>query len=282
MFIDTYLYSKQYELLYIDNRLLCCGKKNKPMNKSWIKLHKGVDNTVQFTVKNKDLKKVSVDTMAVKAKLVNSDTNEVVLQRYLTMGTCKGLMCLDVLEGDLSDVPAGFYTLTLVNEKPLVGNMEQSSISLPFYSDTGDNIFYSVEVTNQGRVEPYPSMELNPTEWYPLNAQEEPYSTYSSAIPCNSIRNHKNSLHTFSLYATDFSGSLSVLGTLDATPPTDIRQYFAVDLVPNVKQIDFDHYTGITAFTIESNLVWVKFKLTFTSDFPKDENGSIDRIVWRS
>lgn len=282
MFIDAFLYQKQYELLYIDDRILCCGKKNKPMSKTWIKIHKGVDNTVQFTVKNKDYKKVAVDHMMVKARLVNLENNEAVLEKYLTAGTCKGLLCLNVFEGDLCDIPAGYYRLTLVNEKPLVGNSMDTSINLPFYSDQGDNIFYDVEVTNQGRVVPTPSIDLNPSEWVPLNAKEEPYIVHSSAIPCNSLKNHKNSIHTFSVYATNFTGKLNVLGTLDPNPQTDIRQYFTMDIAPGVQDIEFDKYTGNVAFTVQCNLVWAKFKLTYTTDFPIDENGTIDRIVWRS
>lgn len=283
MFFDAFLYDTSHDLLYIDNRILCCGKENKPMDKRLIKLHKGVDNTVQFKVKDKDYKKVAVEHMTVGARMVNLENDELVLEKYLHPGTCKGLMCLNVLEGDLCDIPAGYYQLILTQEKPTFGNMPESAIHLPFYSDTGDNIFYNVEVTNQGHVAPRPSIEMDPNDWVPLNADREPYITYSSAVPANSIRNHKNSIHTFSFVADNFSGKLSLLGTLDANPPTDINQYFNIDIAPGVQDIEMDQYTGTTAFTIEANLSWVKFKLTYDPDiYNIEDNGTLEKLVWRS
>ena len=82
--------------------------------------------------------------------------------------------------------------------------------------------------------------------------------------------------------ASEFTGTLEVLGSLDANPPTDILQYFSIDLAPSVQEINMDAYTGTTAFTIQANLSWVNFKLTYDATLGKDDNGVLEKIVWRS
>jgi hypothetical protein len=282
MFVNAYLYEDAYQLLYVGDRLKCCSKENKPMDTRMIKIHKGVDNSVQFTVKDKDYKRIPVDHMNVGAKFVNLENQEVVLEKRLATGTCTGELCLNVLEGDLVNLSVGFYDMVLVQEKPIYGEAPETAKYLPFYTDLADNIVYKVEITNQGYSVPMESVVLDPDTWVPLNAQEEPYTLYSSAVSANAIRNHKNSIHTFSVTATNFSGELVVLGTLDPTPPTDILQYFVVDLGPGISSITMEDYTGTTAFTIQTNLCWVKFKLIYDPDLDIDDNGSISKIEWRS
>jgi hypothetical protein len=252
------------------------------MDTKLIKLHKGVDNSVQFKVKDKDYKAVAVDHMTVGARLVNQETDEVMVEKYLDGGICKGQMCLTVYEGDLMNVPAGFYTLILTQEKAIYSGNATEAAHLPFYTDQGDNISYKVEVTNQGKATPKASIELTPNEWVPHDASSDPYTVYSPAVPANSIRNHKNSLHTFTIEGDSFTGSLYAYGTLEANPPTEITSYFDIDITDGVQEIVMDDYTGLSAFTLTANLTWVKFKLVYDPDIELEDNGSVKSIIWRS
>lgn len=282
MFFELYSYQNCFEVLYVDG-LLCSNKVNYPMNrKEIIKLHRGVDNIVQFNVKNRDYKNQNIDHLSVKAKLTNKQNSELMLEKYLTHGECKGSLNLNIFEGDLIDIPSGFYELVIQGEDNISPTTPDLIVAQPLYNNQSSDIAFDVEVTNQGNANPVPSVELTPKTWIPINAAEEPYSLVSPAISANAIRNHKNSIHTFVLYSTQFTGNLQIFGSLDINPPTDLTQYFEIEITPGSTQINFEDFTGIEPFTIQSNLVWVKFKLVYSTDIEVVDNGCIDKILWRS
>lgn len=256
---------------------------NYAMNNDYInKLHRGADNVLDVFIKNKDLKKVPLQSANVKARFIDTESNEVVLEKYLCLDlTNQSQGKLFVYEGDLKDIEPGLYNLVFLVEEPVGSNSPDVYSATTMYSDHNGKARIRVEVIGDLGTTPSPTYESNPMLWTPSNTVEFVGANkvvYSSAIPANKIRNHKNSLHTFSIIAEEFTGKLEVLGSLDIDPPSDQLQYFTVPLGPDTNEIEFTDYTGTEAWTIQHNLFWVKFKLTIDSE----NLGEMSKLSFRS
>lgn len=283
MIIDAYLYCTYNDLLWVDTNPLK-SKINAPMNKRLIKLHKGVDNSVKFRVRNEDLKAVDVRNYDVRVKLVNPQNREKVYDKYVCVSQeNKGWMHLCILEGDLVNIPAGFYDMVLqAEDRANFGNTPDYYSASPFYTNEVDDVTFEVEIVASGDSQPVPSFEVTwnkLTPSYMGSAGNFP-SYYTSAIPCNKIRNHLNSIHSFALYGDNFSGKVEVFGSLDMEPSTDISDYFPVFVEGSTPDLNFNKFTGIEAYTVKLNLMWVRFRIT--PDPELEDSGELSKIIWRS
>lgn len=277
-------YENRLDLMYVDSQIRGCNvTNNSPLNKNIIKFHKGVDNQVRFRVLNPDRRRVSVDHLSIRARLISNENKERVLERYAdVLTTDKGDVRLTVYEGDLVNIAPGFYTLVVTGEEPLIpGNNESGNINTPFFTDNAGEIVATVEVMDSADVTPAPSVELLPENWTIVSDPGLPGTkTYaSSAIAGARIKNHLNAVHSFSVATTGFTGTLELRATLDLQPPADLANYFPVDITTGTQIIEFDNYTGITSHTFEANFMWMKF--IYRPDTNLEDYGTIDKVLLR-
>lgn len=245
-----------------------------------IKLHKGVDNQIKFRVMNLDRKPVSVDHLSLRARLVNIETGERVLDRYANLTSVKGYAHLPIFEGDLINIPAGFYHLVITGEEAFVPQLEiGENMQTPFFVDGAQNIIAKVEVVGAADMTPWPSTVLTKDSWTPKYAEGEPLRYFSSAIPAARIKNHLNGIHTFAAYTTGFTGTLQVLATLELQPPDDLNDYFPVDLTTGTNLVTFNNYTGTAAYSFEANFMWLRF--VYVQNASIEDNGTLDKVVLR-
>ena len=282
--IKLFSYENRLDLMYVDSMIRGCTlTNNSPLNRRVIKFHKGVDNTVRFRVLNPDRKRVSVDHLAIRARLISTENKERVLERFAdVLTTDNGDVRLTIFEGDLASIAPGFYTLVVTGQEALVpGNNESGNINTPFFTDNAGDIVATVEVVDSADVTPFESVELLPDNWTIVADPGLPSTrTYaSSAIAGARVRNHLNAVHSFSVATTGFTGTLELRATLDLQPPTDLANYFAVDITTGTQVIDFDNFTGITSHTFEANFMWMKF--IYRPDTNLEDFGTIDKVLLR-
>lgn len=281
MDIDAYFYQNNFDLLWSGSNFFS-RKANAPMNRKIIKLHKGVDNRLNFRVRDQDLKAVDVRNVDVRAKLINVENRELVLNKLMCNTDQKNWVSLCVLEGDLVDVAPGLYEMVIQAEnRNEYMNTEYFSVS-PFYTNDVSDVVFAVEVTAHGDAKLLPSVEILKENFTYLQKDYTSPSWYTSAIPCNAIRNHRNSVHTFSIYADNFSGTVEVLGSLSMNPPDSLTEYFPVQIEPGTNVITLDKFTGVDAFTFRANLMWVKFRITEDTMIDPLDRGELTKILWRS
>ena len=280
--VKLFSYENRLDLEYCDNIIRSCVvTANSPLNKTIIKMHKGVDNTIDFRILNPDRKLVSVDHLAIRARLISTENKERVLERYADLvPNAKGKARLTVYEGDLVDIAPGFYTLVVTGQEALVpGNNESNNINTPFFLDNAANIVATVEIVDSADVTPYPTVELLPENWTITNEVGSPKTFTSSAIAGARVRNHLNAVHSFSVSTTAFTGTMELRGTLELTPPGDIASYFPIDITTGAQIITFDDYTGITSHTFEANFMW--FKFIYRPDTSLEDYGTVDKVLLR-
>jgi len=273
------------DLLYCDNVIRSCEvTSNSPYNNRTIKLHKGVDNQIRFRVLNPDRKRVSVDHLSIRARFINKENGERVLDRFANLLTTKGDVQLIIYEGDLVNIAPGFYDIVVTGEEALVpGVTVGENIATPFFLDQYGEIVGTVEVVASADPTPVPTTTLLPDNWTRSVMITENGTTKmvytSSAIPGERVKNHLNALHTFAAYTTGFTGTLEVRASLDLQPPANFIDYFPVDITTGTQTITFDDFTGVTSHSFEANFMWLMF--VYKVDVSLEENGTLDQVQIR-
>lgn len=280
--VKIFSYENRIDLEYCDSIIRSCEvANNSPFNRRVIKIHKGVDNQIDFRILNPDRKLVSVDHLAIRARLVNSENQERVLERFADLvPNSKGKVRLTIFEGDLINLAAGFYTLVVTGQETLVpGESTGENINTPFFTDNAGNIVATIELVDSADVTPMESVTLLPENWTVTNEVGSPKTFTSSAIAGARIQNHLNAVHTFSAATTEFTGTLELRGSLELQPPADIANYFPIDITSGTQVITFDDFTGITAHSFEANFMWLK--LIYKPDSSLEDFGTVDKVLIR-
>lgn len=285
-----YMYDYVHRLLLSDDHKICCceDKDNAPMNRKKVKLHKGVDNSVKFRVFGPDRAPVQLCGFKnIYARLIAHENRTIVKETLCRKGSALGMLFIDYNEGDLTDLPVGMYDLVILGVNDFMPPQGYSeTTSTPFYTDFDDNVIMTVHITEQAQRMPKPSFVIPDADWTPvveLSAITGHYlsSLYSSAIPGGKVHNHTNAVHTYSVYADNFTGFLEIFGTLDETPnPSTERGWFRLHPNTGTDKIEFISFTGTEAFSFQANLMWMKFKLT--PDPSIQENGTVKKIIVRN
>lgn len=279
-----YRYENRVDLLFVDNEVRNCVRLgNTPMiRQSIIRLHKGVDNQIRFRIRNLDRKPVSVDHLSLRARLINIENGERVFEKYANLATVKGDAYLPVFEGDLMNVAPGFYNLVITGEEALVPQLEiGENMQTPFFVDGESNIVAKVEVLASADMTPWPSTVIGPDNWTPKYDAGSPARFFSSAIPGARIKNHMGGLHTFAAYATEFTGTLQAVATLELQPPDDLNHYFPIDISSGTNIVEFTNFTGIAAYSFEANFMWLRFIYTDPNYDVNDVVVRLDKVVVR-
>jgi hypothetical protein len=280
-----YLYKDVRRLLLKRDRFTNDVMDNAPMNKRPMKLHKGVDNSLQFRVFNPDRTPANICDKSVYARIIDLVTSEIILERKLYNGVAKGFMSLEVLESDLSNVQVGLYKIVLVKADNLITGVIGDYVHTAFYTDYDNNIDLTIEVTDQANRAPKPSIIILEGDWtenrfFVVELQDRASRFYSEALPTPRSSGAIGNLHSFSVYADNYTGKLKVFGTLDQTPNPDIdRGWFNIKVYDDADFIEFIEYTGTRFFSFEGNYMWLKF--VYEPD-PSENDGSIVKVIARS
>ncbi len=282
--IKLFSYENRLDLLYCDNQIRSCVvTSNSPLNNKIIRIHKGVDNSIRFCVLNPDRRPVSVDHLSIRCRFVSTENNERVLDLTAQITSTKGDVKLNISEGSLVPVAAGFYHLIVTGEEALLpGVVGGESFATPFYVDNAGDIIATVEIVASADTTPNPSVEILTDDWRIANEVGAPTTFYSSAIAGARVKNHINAVHTFSVATTAFTGTLQLKGSLDLQPSSEIRNYFPIDITSGTDIITFTNFTGITSHTFEANFLWMIFVYVPDTSLPDPPGpGVIDKVLLR-
>jgi hypothetical protein len=261
---------------------------NGPMHKNPILAHKGIDNKLIFRALGPDRAPVTVDcgSQQVYARIIDPDNRKIVLEKLCRLGPAKGVITLELDEGDIIDVHAGLYELVLIRTEPFVTGVNDYLVQKPLYTDMHSNIAMEIEITEQAFKSPLAPVTIGVDNWTPdiivsVNNAPSP-CFYSFRIPGGRVQNHKDSVHSFSTYTENFTGVLEVWGSLEETPDPylDHTRWFKIFPSTLSTDIEFFAYTGTQAWTFTADFMWLKFRY-----FPSQEvldPGVMKKIIVRT
>jgi hypothetical protein len=227
-----------------------------------LKIYKGVSNPITFTFKNEDQKSQFVDAKTFEFNLIDTDTQQSVLTRNLTIlddGSSiltKGRASVTLTEGDLLGLDAKFYSYS-IREVATDGSRTVT------FTDTAYNSAGTAEVLAGG----YPQFADSESI---INFTKSGSTSTSSAIDARPGMNDNSALHTVAVYPVNFAGTLVIQGTMVSTAPTD-ADYFEIssNAITTTDTIAYYNFTGV--------LQYVRFRWTNDSG----NTGVIDKILYR-
>lgn len=216
-----------------------------------LKLHKGVDNKLQFQFINQDEKPVDITDKEITFRVINNDGTTVLLRKALTLLLpLTGIAQLELNAADVEDINPqnGFYSL----EIPV------GSFDFPVFVDSDSGARGKLSIVDSVLPSFVPSMEVTvPSHSTP--SENTPVTFYSSQITT-----HDNSVFTFQSEYTDYIGSVQLQGSTVGTDWYDIG--------------DMDEYLTATTTTVGSSIVgfhpYLRMKFVSTG-------GTVDKILVR-
>jgi len=225
-------------------------------------LHRGVSNPITFTFKNEDQKAQDITSKTYEFNLIDSESKKSVLTKTLTVlddgstVSTKGDATCTITEGDLLNLDAKFYNFA-VREVKSDGSREVT------YADTGYAAGGTVELLDGA----YPEFTAS-TSVSAFTLSSDVF--ISSDIDAKPGINNNKALHTIAIYPNNFSGTLTVQGTMVGTSPTD-NDYFTITStsLSGASSVSTLNFTGVFQN--------VRFKAERTSG----TTGRIDKILYR-
>lgn len=214
-----------------------------------LKLHKGVDNKLQFHFINQEQKPVDITGKEITCRILNASGSTILLQKSLTLTLpLTGLAELQISASELVDIvpQMGSYTL----EIPV------SSFDLPIFVDSDSGARGKVAIVDSVMPSFTASIAVNiPTHPQPSNTE---VTYYSSVIDTNDIP-----VLSIQTNLTDFTGNVSAQGSTTGIEWYDIGDVYT-----------YDATTAAVGIVVEGFHPKVKLKFVSTQ-------GTVDRILAR-
>jgi len=167
-----------------------------------LKIAKGIDNIITFEVKNHDQKPVSIlNTYTPYVEIFTEDN--VLLKKYIgtiketTTPSFKGQFTITITDSDMLNLDAQYlsYSVYLTNN---------SNVNTLTYADTQYGITGTIELTNEA---------------FPGAIDSKTVDTFvdgiSSVVNGEPHTNSNSALHTAAIYSSDYSGEITIQGTLE-------------------------------------------------------------------
>jgi len=230
------------------------------MYHGYVRIAKGITNTIRFNFVNGDQRAISVDGKEFVFKLFDSYTNKELLSKPVSIlddGTTFGLKGQTqlIIDGeDTRDMIPGHYNYSVLRK--------EGALFHPVFIDGASKLQGEVLLEDGLTAKFIPSETLEFRK-----GQDDLYS--AGPIAANRDGRGNNSMHTFQLYFTDFTGNFKMYATLDNSSSN-----------PNwveVSNVEYTDQTDSITLTVPDlrNVTYFRFEYTPTS-------GSIDKIVFRS
>ena len=194
-----------------------------------LKIHKGIDNQLQFQFLNQDQKPVDITGKTINCRLMSYDGSEVILQKALTLlYPVTGIATLQVLSSETlkMDATLCYYSLTIPD----------GAFEYPVFVDDSAGGRGVIDVINSVLPKSIPSVALDiPNHATPT--EEDPVTFYSAPYTPGDT-----SFFTFQTQLTGYIGTLRIQGS----PSGSNTEWFYIS-----EEVSYSGYTSTDYLNIE-------------------------------
>jgi hypothetical protein len=224
-----------------------------------LKVYRGVDNRVEFRVKTSDQKSVNIANRTIVFRLISRDSQELVIKKdCVTIDADIGRAFLNLAESEILDIEPGMYQYALSYEtRSQQTGYYTVTEARPIYIDSQYGVNGTIEIFGSVDGEPQPSQTIEEFN-YLREFERDPEKYFvSGLIDADAARVTPQSLHTFQLYFTNFSGRVILQGSLDISAAPE-----------NWVDIETRDYVATTQeyLNVTGKYRWFRFRVT-----PNDE-----------
>lgn len=248
---------------------------NLPMNTNDFRVFKDVYNTIEFVVRNTDRKPVNMLGRSAQINFYDQRTSKLLWNASLrVVDEVKGICKLEIAPDVMADWFLQTYSYTVQ-----VTNVDGTNHML--YVDHNESQRGFFELAQGPKFDPFPSYEVTYDQLAVVAERPNEVETtfrYSTAFPGSMQRNNTSGLHTVVAYLKNFTGQLTIQGSVEEGVPEQIDWY-------NIQVLDYNHKTGIESISFEANLMWVRFWIHNANDdvFQVEaDKGEISKLVFRN
>lgn len=234
-----------------------------------LKIYGGADNRINIQVRNQDQKTFNITGSVVVFSLISKDSNELILEKdCLPIDEDLGKLYIKFAESELLDIEPGLYQYSLRKEVRTAINQDEYLVvdSSPLYADSQYGVIGTIEVleTLQGAA----SKSTEISEWFERIVYDQATNSdffESGIINARQEFNTPQSLHTFQLYFTNFTGELTLQGSL--SPGGDPWIWTDIETV-NYTDASLEYLNTTGKYN------WFRIKYVPTS-------GKVDKVLYR-
>jgi hypothetical protein len=207
-----------------------------------LKLHKGVDNKLQFQIINQDQKPIDITGKELSFRIISDDGTKLLFSKMLnTVVALNGIVQLETIATDLVDITTQYCHYSI--------EMSDGTFDLPVFTDHNSGARGKLQIVDSVMPNFTPSNLINIPN-HQLPTRTGPAVTYYSSI--FSAREGFNV--TAQMYFDNFSGTVQVQGST----VIDVDWYDIGDITTYTGQSDCD------SFNISGFHPYMRFKFVST------------------
>lgn len=231
---------------------------NLPMNRFETTVTKNANNTIDFSIRDKDRKPTVLLDKVLTAHISNVETNEVMLTLVLeNVDDRKGLVRMKLSKDVINPLPTGYYKYAITVEE------DNGREGFVFTDQTYNAVGY-FELTDSAI--PFAKVPIEVDVFLTFTDKDgEPYYV-TGATPSNG-----KDVHTFTWYLNNFAGELYIQAFDRGYVPVNDSEW--KDLYENLSACVSN--TGTIVVTINGNYDYFRFKYV-----PVNEGGKVDKVTY--
>jgi hypothetical protein len=214
--ISIYLYPNKVDL-YTNSLADWTAERYRKVYNRTLKIYRGVDNKIDLQARNQDQKASSLGSAALVFTLVEPEQKKKILETDCVISSAvNGRSYVLLSDSQLNDIQPGYYQYTLRTEQRTYdddGNYTVTS-SRSAYTDSQFDTFGSIEIVGSIQGEPQPSVEIKEfSRQVDYQANSTRYT--SGIINANPTTSNPQRLHTFQIYPSDCTGTMTIQASQD-------------------------------------------------------------------
>lgn len=235
--ISSYLYPNRVEIL-ADVASFSVEYTN--VYQRMIKIYKGIDNVIEFDIKNADQKRIDLNTItSMQLNMMDATGNELPSSPYtVTPTTLKGIATVTIPTADLDNLDSQFLRYSITGER--------NDAPVLFYCDTRFDASGTIELLDTAM---------------PIIRKDRVYDTYTaeidlkgqptyhtSAIPAKFYEAVKTETLNFEIHVSGYIGSIWIDATKNSTINAEAFKSAGKPFGSWTRTINDGEFTGIVPF----------------------------------
>lgn len=180
-----------------------------------LKIYRGIDNKIDFQIKNSDQKALAITGSVVVFSLTNKQSGELILQKdCVVQSSLTGKVFVSLSEVEMRSLEPGNYSYCLHREART--SIDGSSVDYiissksPLYIDSQYSVNATIEIYGDVFGEVQASFETTAFEERVAFELAAPSKFYSSLIPANPRLSTPQSIHTFQFNLSHYYGQIVI------------------------------------------------------------------------
>jgi hypothetical protein len=233
-----------------------------------INLYKGIDNTLEFDVKNADQKRIDLSDLALVFTMMDTEGNQI-LQKEVTVfdqETKKGLAAVTVLASELVNLNHQFFRYSVYAD-------DGAGTQTLLYGDSRFGAKGTIELKGDAMPTPQPDRVM--TTFLTMTDEEGTTIWTSGPLSPHIYVSSPTTVTTMAIYTTGLTGDVEVQVSLDASLSNDA-------IWTTLETISIEPSDTITNRTYTGMYNWFRLKYTNGSTVYDPVAGSVDKFIIRS